>query len=286
MNKSPKSTPKSQRVKRERIAIVDSQPSSRIGLSHFIKKIDRWEVAWSSSTAEESLDKISEDEPDLMILEIQLIGKDGLEFIKSLMPLYPHLKILVHSAHSEEFYAERCLRAGAIGYLHKMDPMANFEKAVEKVLQGELYLNPRIARQALQSATLHPENLKGDNHNLHNLTDRELEVMILMAEGRSCHESAEKLKISPRTVQVHRNNIRLKIGLQSALQLHAYAVRFYGDSAPLHHEPHVTPSQEPKVTNHVLSEKSVTISPSPTVEDLLAGQAIRDALQRVIQRFP
>jgi DNA-binding NarL/FixJ family response regulator len=286
MNKSPKSAPKSQRVKRERIAIVDSQPSSRIGLSHFIKKIDRWEVAWSSSTAEEALDKISEDEPDLMILEIQLIGKDGLEFIKSLMPLYPHLKILVHSAHSEEFYAERCLRAGAIGYLHKMDPMANFEKAVEKVLQGELYLNPRIARQALQSATLHPENLKGDNHNLHNLTDRELEVMILMAEGRSCHESAEKLKISPRTVQVHRNNIRLKIGLQSALQLHAYAVRFYGDSAPLHHEQHVTPSQEPKVTNHVLSEKSVTISPSPTVEDLLAGQAIRDALQRVIQRFP
>ena len=286
MNKSPKSAPKSQRVKRERIAIVDSQPSSRIGLSHFIKKIDRWEVAWSSSTAEEALDKISKDEPDLMILEIQLIGKDGLEFIKSLMPLYPHLKILVHSAHSEEFYAERCLRAGAIGYLHKMDPMANFEKAVEKVLQGELYLNPRIARQALQSATLHPENLKGDNHNLHNLTDRELEVMILMAEGRSCHESAEKLKISPRTVQVHRNNIRLKIGLQSALQLHAYAVRFYGDSAPLHHEQHVTPSQEPKVTNHVLSETSVTISPSPTVEDLLAGQAIRDALQRVIQRFP
>jgi DNA-binding NarL/FixJ family response regulator len=286
MNRTPKSVPTSQRVKRERIAIVDSQPSSRIGLSHFIKKIDRWEVAWSSSTAEEALDKISKDEPDLMILEIQLIGKDGLEFIKSLMPLYPHLKILVHSAHSEEFYAERCLRAGAIGYLHKMDPMANFEKAVEKVLQGELYLNPRIARQALHSASHHPENLKGDNHNLHNLTDRELEVMILMAEGRSCHESAEKLKISPRTVQVHRNNIRLKIGLQSALQLHAYAVRFYGDSAPLHHEQHVPPSQEPKVTNHVLSEKSVTISTSPTEEDLLADQAVRDTLQRVIQRFP
>jgi DNA-binding NarL/FixJ family response regulator len=286
INKSPKGVPKRKMPKRERIAIVDSQPSSRIGLSHFIKKIDRWEVAWASSTAEEALDKISKDVPDLMILEIQLIGKDGLEFIKSLMPLYPHLKILVHSAHSEEFYAERCLRAGAIGYLHKMDPMANFEKAVEKVLQGELYLNPRIARQALHSATHHSENLKGDNHNLHNLTDRELEVMILMAEGRSCHESADKLKISPRTVQVHRNNIRLKIGLESALQLHAYAVRFYGDISPLHHEQHVIPSQEPIVTNHILREKNVPKRTPLTEKDLLADQAVRESLQRVIERFP
>jgi len=232
MNTIPKSTIS----KKAKIAIVDSQPSSRIGLSHFIKKIGRWEVAWSSATAEEALEKIAKDEPELMILEIQLIGKDGLEFIKCLTPLYPHLKILVHSAHSEEFYAERCLRAGALGYLHKMDPMANFEKAVEKVLQGELYVNPRLARQALHSLVHQAGSLKGDDHNLHNLTDRELEIMILMAQGHSCQDSADKLKISPRTVQVHRNNIRLKIGLESALQLHAYAVRFYGGESPLHHE--------------------------------------------------
>ena len=72
--------------RKHRIAIVDSQPSSRIGLSHFIKKIGHWEIAWSSATAEEAIEKIAKDEPDLMILEIQLIGKDGLEFIKSVMP--------------------------------------------------------------------------------------------------------------------------------------------------------------------------------------------------------
>ena len=219
---------------RERLAIVDSQPSSRIGISHFIKKLGHWEVAWASATAEEALDKISQDEPDLMILEIQLIGKDGLEFIKSLMPLYPNLKILVHSAHSEEFYAESCLRAEAMGYLHKMDPMANFEKAVEKVLNGELYVNPRLAKQALHSLVRHAGNMKGNDHHLHNLTDRELEIMILMAKGDSCQDSADKLKISPRTVQVHRNNIRLKVGLESALQLQAYAVRFYGAESSLH----------------------------------------------------
>ena len=92
MKKTSKATPSSQK---ELIAIVDSQPSSRIGLSHFIKKIGRWDIAWASATAEEAMEKIAKQEPELMILEIQLIGKDGLEFIKHLMPLYPNLKILV-----------------------------------------------------------------------------------------------------------------------------------------------------------------------------------------------
>jgi len=215
------------KVRKDRIAVVDSIASCRIGISHHIKKLGIWEVAWSSSTAEEAMEKMSLDEPDLLILEIQLNGKDGLEFIKSLIPFYPNLKILVHSSHSEEFYAERCLRAGALGYLNKAEPMAKFEHAVKKVLKGEMYLTERIARQTLHSVLKQVGN--DQTHHLHDLTDRELEVMILMAHGHSCHDSAEKLHISPRTVQVHRNNIRLKIGLESALQLHAYAVRFYGE---------------------------------------------------------
>ena len=228
MKRSPLSEAK-QVPRKARIAIVDSLPSCRIGLSHHIKKLDLWEIAWSSSTAEEAMEKMANDEPDMLILEIQLIGKDGLEFIKSLIPFYPNIKILVHSSHSEEFYAERCLRAGAMGYLNKVDPMGNFENAVKKVLSGGLYLSDHIASQTLHSVL----NKAGNNgsHHLHDLTDRELEVMILMAHGHSCHHSADKLHISPRTVQVHRNNIRLKIGLENALQLHAYAVRFYGDDS-------------------------------------------------------
>jgi DNA-binding NarL/FixJ family response regulator len=239
--KTAKSSPISSK---EKIAIVDSQPSARIGLSHFIKKIGRWEVAWASSTAEEAMTKLETEEPDLLILEIQLLGKDGLEFIKHLVPLYPNLKILVHSAHSEEFYAERCLRAGAMGYFHKMNPMGRFEKAVEKVMRGELYLNPRLERQTLHSMVNHVGKRHADDHHLHDLTDRELEVMILMAQGHSCQDSAEKLHISPRTVQVHRNNIRLKIGLESALQLHAYAVRFYGAETTDGHAEKIVPEKK------------------------------------------
>lgn len=213
---------------RHRIAIVDSHPASRIGISHYVKKLDRWDIAWASSTAEEAMEKMDKDCPDLMVLEIELHGKDGLEFIKFLRPLYPDLRILIHSNHSEEFYAERCVRAGAMGYLHKMDPMGRFEKAVETVLRGELYLNSHIVRHAIQSLSGKNGNGKHgfEASHIHGLTDRELEILQLIAKGYSCQDTADKLRISPRTVQVHRNNIRLKIGLESALQLHAYAVRF------------------------------------------------------------
>jgi DNA-binding NarL/FixJ family response regulator len=214
-------------VPRASIAIVDGQPSSRIGISHFIVKLGHWDVIWTSSTAEEAMEKVSKQKPDLMILEIDLHGKDGLEFIKHLKPLHPDLKILVHSTHSEEFYAERCVRAGAMGYLHKMDPMGRFEKAVETVLSGGLYVSSRVARQAIQSLGSRNGKSDGfDSSHVHGLTDREFEILQLIAKGHSCQDTADKLHISPRTVQVHRNNIRLKIGLDSALQLHAYAVRF------------------------------------------------------------
>lgn len=188
-----------------------------------------WDVVWASSTAEEAMEKIAADQPDLLILEIELHGKDGLEFIKHLRPLYPDLRILVHSAHQEEFYAERCVRAGASGYFHKMEPMGRFTKAVEAVLSGDLFLNSRITRQAIGSIAGHNGRKGPDPSPIHGLTDRELEILQLIAKGHSCQDSADKLRISPRTVQVHRNNIRLKIGLESALQLHAYAIRFCQD---------------------------------------------------------
>lgn len=177
------------------------------------------------------MEKLDKSPPVALILEIQLTGKDGLEFIKDLKPLYPDLKILVYSSQSEDFYAERCLRAGALGYLHKNKPMQLFPQALDKVLQGEIYLSGRITRKTLHSLSAHQDCNNGEHH-LHRLTDRELEIMILMAQGLSSQSSADKLRISPRTVQVHRNNIRQKIGLESSLQLHAYAVRFYGDTAP------------------------------------------------------
>lgn len=212
-----------------RVAIVDGHAASRIGLWRHIQKLNRWEIGWASSTAEEAMEKLAKETPAVLILEIQLTGKDGLEFIKDLRPLYPELKILVYSSQSEDFYAERCLRAGALGYLHKNKPMQLFAQALDKILEGEIYLSGRITKKTLHSLSAHHGSNNGTDHP-HHLTDRELEIVILMAHGLSSQMSADKLKISPRTVQVHRNNIRHKIGLETSHQLHSYAVRFYGDT--------------------------------------------------------
>lgn len=253
-----------------KIAIVDSQAASRIGLWRHIERLNRWEIGWASSTAEEAMEKLGKDAPAALILEIQLTGKDGLEFIKDLQPLYPELKILVYSSLSEDFYAERCLRAGALGYLHKNKPMHLFQQALDKVIGGDIYLSSRITRKTLHSLSTHHGYNNNDNH-LHQLTDRELEIMILMAQGLSSQMSADKLRISPRTVQVHRNNIRHKVGLESSLQLHSYAVRFYGDSAKtagtmdnqLEEEAVVTLIKKPTI--HRLPRQTVQKSPSAAV---------------------
>ena len=215
-----------------RIGIVDGQAACRMGLTMQLHKKERFTVAWTSETAEEAFEKLAADQPDLLIVEIQLSGQDGLEFIKNIRPLYPDLPILVHSSQNEDFYATRCLQAGARGFLHKGDPMRFLLPALEKILGGEVFLSPRAASKAIRSLSSQPcgttENGTGKE-----LTDRELEVIILMAKGDSCQDTANKLHISPRTVQVHRTNIRNKLGLDSALRLHAYAVRFYGEETEL-----------------------------------------------------
>jgi DNA-binding NarL/FixJ family response regulator len=186
------------------------------------------EIAWTSSTAEEAYEKLSADLPDLLIVEIQLTGQDGLEFIKNLRPLYPSLKILMHSSLREEFYATRCIRAGAMGFFHKAQPMGELIPAVQRILGGDVFLNTGSMNRAISS--LLGRQSSEPSSNGARLTDRELEVITLMASGDSCQDTAIKLRISPRTVQVHRTNIRKKLGLESATRLHAYAVRFFGDS--------------------------------------------------------
>ncbi len=227
MKKDPPLPPK------ERIGIIEPHAMTSLGLVTHIKESGHWEVAWVCGSAEAAQNLVSTDTPDGIVTAIGLPGKDGLELIKHLMPMYPHLRILVHSSHSEEFYAERCLHAGALGYLPKNGSLELLKKALERVMHGDLFITQRIARASLCNFSLKKAR-NGDDHHLHSLTDRELEIMILMAQGLSVQQTASKLQISPRTVQVHRNNIRLKIGLETATELHAYAVKFYSEDAENH----------------------------------------------------
>jgi len=245
-----------------RVAIVDSLASCRIGLSKHILASGKLQIAWASSTAREGLEKIEADTPDILIVEIQLTRQDGLEFIKNLRPLYPTLKILVHSSLNEDFYARRCLQAGAMGFLHKTEPMGLLLPALETILRGEVYLSTRVASSALLSLT---PGHQGINNNAHRqLTDRELEIIMLMAQGDSCQDTSSKLQISPRTVQVHRTNIRQKLCLDSAARLHAYAIRFYGDRLNFDPTPIESPSDEGKPVPKKALPTSLTKLPAKT----------------------
>ncbi len=213
-----------------RVAIVDGHAACRMGLTMQLATTGCANVVWTSATAEEAFGKLASEKPDLLIVEIHLTGQGGLEFIKNIQPLYPDLKILVHSSLAEDFYATRCLQAGALGFLHKAEPMSLLIPALETVLDGKVFLSARAFDKALRSLTHHHQP-SGKDPSGKQLTDRELEIILLMAHGDSCQNTADKLRISPRTVQVHRTNIRNKLGLDSALRLHTYAVRFYGDGS-------------------------------------------------------
>ena len=208
---------------RERIAIVDPQPVVRSWISSLLSHSGHWTTTWDCADSADALKNVEAEEPDLLITEIRLReGLDGLMMVKALLRNHPDLRILVYSSHSEEFYAERCLRAGAMGYLHKHDPSYRLEEAVEAILHGELSVNERIRRQAMRNASgnVVTEGVEGV---LRRLTDRELEIILLLGRGNSFRESARMLGITSSTVQVHANGIRRKLGLGGTLELLAFA---------------------------------------------------------------
>ncbi len=186
----------------------------RAGLRHVLAAEPDLQVADEASSAAEAFSAVDSLQPDLVITDITLPDKSGLDLIKDLLALYPSLKILVFSMHDEMLYAERVIRAGGRGYLMKGSDSDQFIKAVRDVLTGELSLSPRVARHILSrlGSTAKTAAMIGPAV----LSDRELEIFEMLGHGWTSSQIGEKLHISPRTVDAHRNNIRLKLSLPDA----------------------------------------------------------------------
>jgi DNA-binding NarL/FixJ family response regulator len=150
-----------------------------------------------------------------------------LELIKDVHALHPNLPLLVLSMHEETLYAHRAIKAGAKGYLMKSADYEIFERALRKVASGKLWLSEDIADNILQAFTsgTPPKGTDG----LDALTDREFEVFQLLGEGRSTPQIAEAMRISPKTVDVHRANIRAKLKLEDGAAVTRHAIR-WGES--------------------------------------------------------
>ena len=208
-----------------RILIVDDHPLTRHGMAQLICQQPEFLICGEAGNAEQALERVRTLQPDLVLVDVTLPGKPGLEFIKDLAALNPGVLVLVVSMHDETLYAERALRAGARGYLMKSAGGEELIKAIRQVFTGQVYLSQNLSAQILNGLSGRHTRPPGI---LNILSDREFEVFQLIGEGLTTHEIGSRLHISGKTVETHRLHIRDKLGLRSPPELTKYAVRWAG----------------------------------------------------------
>ncbi|HVT73435.1 MAG TPA: response regulator transcription factor [Lacunisphaera sp.] len=221
MSRSP---PPEARPARRRILIVDDHPFMRAGLAQLIDRQADMQVCGEAGHPAEALKELERAPADLVLTDISMPGRSGLEFIKDLLAVRPGLPVLVISMHDEAIYAERVLRAGARGYIMKEAGGENLLAALRRVLGGDVYLSPAMSARVLEN--LSGRRPRGSNSPIEKLSDREFEIFQLIGQGRSTRDIAEQLHLSPKTVDVHRSHIKEKLGLRDATALVRHAVRW------------------------------------------------------------
>jgi DNA-binding NarL/FixJ family response regulator len=195
----------------------------RQGLRDCLSDQPGLEVGGEADSVADAAKQLAASRFDLVILDISFRnGASGLDLIKDMRARGDERKVLVYSIHDESLYAERVVRAGAQGYLSKEQPADEVLKAVRQVLNGEIYLSPRMSSMLLQRTLSTPAPI--DDSNL--LSDRELQVLELIGRGHSTSQIADQLCVSGKTIETHRQNMKKKLKLESGTQLIRYAVNW------------------------------------------------------------
>jgi DNA-binding NarL/FixJ family response regulator len=207
-----------------RVAVVDDHPVVREGLASMVANHPDLTICGSAATAAEALDLVRSERPDLAIIDITLKDGSGLDLIKRLKSLAPELKMLVASMHDEALFAERALRAGAQGYISKEEAIGDLVGAIRHVLSGKIYLSPQMTERLLHSAARGAVEPLQDP--VKSLSDRELEVFSLIGEGKTTRQIAQRLDLSIKTIETHREHIKKKLRLESGTELIRFAVEW------------------------------------------------------------
>ena len=209
---------------RKNILIVDDHPMMRDGLAALITAQPDLAVCAQAADAREALQAIESLRPDLVLMDISLPGKSGLEAIKDIQSLAPGLATLVLSMHDEALYAERVLRAGARGYVMKQEGGKRIMDGIRAVLEGKVFVSEKMSARIMNAFT--GRRAAEATSSVESLSDREFEVFQLIGRGRSTKEIADQLHLSVKTVEVHRVNIKAKLQLATSSELVHYAVRW------------------------------------------------------------
>ena len=211
------------RGSKKRILIVDDHPMMRDGLRQLIANEADLEVVGEADDVNEALAETEKLKPDIAIVDITLRSGNGLDLIKDLQIRAPETAVLVLSMHDESLYAERVLKAGGRGYIMKQEGGKKIIEGIRQVVSGHTYVSPAVSARILDSFS---GRARQEKAGVEQLTDREFEVFQLIGQGLSTKEMAEKLRVSVKTVEVHRVNIKEKLNTPTVPDLIRYAVRW------------------------------------------------------------
>ncbi|MCC7374199.1 MAG: response regulator transcription factor [Verrucomicrobiales bacterium] len=204
-----------------RIYLVDDHPIVRRGFQ-LLLSIDRdMVVCGEAESAEIALAQIPDLNPDLAVVDLGLRTSSGLDLIKQLRQICPKVKLLVFSMHDEPLFAERALRAGAQGYITKEEGTERALEAIRAVLAGRTFVSERLASRVLETMTAPGNDSKEGS--VESLSDRELQVFEMIGRGLASTDIAERMHISIKTVESHRQHIKTKLGIRRANELHQQA---------------------------------------------------------------
>jgi two-component system invasion response regulator UvrY len=203
-----------------RVLIVDDHEVVRVGVKKMLEEQTGATAFGEASTGPEALKLACEQHWDVAVLELSIGGRNGLEVLKELRQVRPHLPVLILSGRSEEQYARRAFKAGAAGYVTKDSPGAELIKAISKVVGGGRYVSSALAEKLVVDLEKGADGLP---HEL--LSDREFEVMSLIASGKTISQIAGQLCLSGKTISTYRTRILDKMEMKTSAELTHYALR-------------------------------------------------------------
>jgi DNA-binding NarL/FixJ family response regulator len=216
-------------TEKRRVFLVDDHPLVREWLTNLVNQQKDLTVCGEAETAAKAFEQIPMAKPDLVLTDIGLPGKSGLELLKDIQACRPGLPILVLSMHDEALYAERVLHAGGRGYVMKQEGPEKILQAIAAVLSGKVHVSEKMSAGILERIA--SPNSHAKDSPIGKLTDREFEVLRLIGEGKDGHRIATDLHLSIKTVSCHKTHIREKLGLQNSVAVAHYATRWFAQDA-------------------------------------------------------
>ncbi len=206
-----------------RVLVVDDHEVVRQGIKMVLETDPELEVVGEAASGEEAIERVREFQPNVVVMDIGMPGLSGFEATRRIRQSDPNVQVLALTVHDSEAYVFQMLQAGATGYVVKRAPAAEVIQAVKRAYQGEAVLHPSVAKLLIRDYLTRVE--RGEEASYDTLSDREHEILKLIAEGKTNKEIAELLFLSVKTVQAHRANLMRKLGMHDRTELVKYAIR-------------------------------------------------------------